>query len=183
MSEERWLPVVGFEGLYEVSDFGRVRSLDRLATYTTPKGTVVIRRHKGVLLKPGIASNGYPLVVLGKGNSRLVHALVLTAFVGPPAPGFEVCHADGTRTNNCLTNLRWGTRTDNMRDAVRHGTANGYSSPGSTNGSSVLTEGDIPLIRQLVRSGLRYTEIAPRFGVGPDTIGLIARGRTWSHVP
>ena len=105
---EIWKPVVGFEGLYDVSSEGRVRSYRR---EPAPK-----------LLKPGIASNGYPSVVLGRGNTRMVHRLVAEAFHGLCPLGCEVRHRDGDRTNPRADNLRWGTRSENIRDAVRNGT-------------------------------------------------------------
>lgn len=106
--KEIWKPVPGYEGLYEVSDQGRVRSFARSVS--------------GRLLKPGKASNGYFTVCLGRGKSRTLHSLVAEAFIGPKPIGQEVLHEDGTRTNNCVSNLRYGTRADNIRDAVKQGT-------------------------------------------------------------
>ena len=103
---ERWRPVAGGEG-YEVSDFGRVKSL----RWTPPR-----------ILKPGPSNYGHLSVVLGPRNTRMVHQLVLIAFVGPRPPKMEVRHLDGNPANNRLENLCWGTRSDNIRDAIRHGT-------------------------------------------------------------
>lgn len=124
---EDWRPVVGFEGLYEVSNLGRVRSLDRVNSYSRTcqySGRIlnVKRKYKGRLLRPGTASNGYMTVSLGRSNSVCVHVLVLTAFAGPAPTGTECLHRDGTRTNNNAENLRWGTRSENILDAIRHGT-------------------------------------------------------------
>lgn len=115
---ERWLPVVGYEGLYEVSDQGRVRSLDRLVPHGRG-GTM--RRRKGQVLKPGLSSAGYETVTLGKRGSHGIHVLMLTAFVGPCPPGHECRHLDDVRTHNRLPNLAWGTRSDNMKDMYRNG--------------------------------------------------------------
>jgi hypothetical protein len=112
--KEQWRAVPGFEGVYEVSDRARVRSF---------------RRRQVRLLRPGLASNGYYTVALGRGNSRTVHSLVALAFLGPPPAGCEVRHKDGNRRRSCLTNLQYGTRSENIRDAVRHGT---WMSPGRT---------------------------------------------------
>lgn len=117
---ERWLPVVGYPG-YEVSDQGRVRSLDRVLTYCRD-GVEIHRAHRGRLLSPGVMQSGHLLVVLGRGNVLCVHKLVLEAFVGPAPAGTECCHYDGDPANNRLSNLRWDTRAANMADAVRHGT-------------------------------------------------------------
>jgi hypothetical protein len=61
-------------------------------------------------------------VALGRGNSQCVHKLVLLAFVGPNPPKYECLHANGDPADNRLVNLRWGTRSENIQDAVRHGT-------------------------------------------------------------
>lgn len=117
---EEWRPVFGFEGVYEVSDLGRVRSVDRVVTF--PDGRR--RRAPGRVLKPWIA-NGYPKVGLkhqGQSKKLYVHDIVLTAFIGRRPDGAACCHGDGVRTNNRLENLRWGTFSENNYDLVAHGT-------------------------------------------------------------
>lgn len=112
---ERWRPIPGFEGSYEASDLGRVRSLDRWVN-----GVHI----PGVYMKGYPDSNGRIQVTLrknGKAYHRRVHILVLEAFVGPPPPGMVGCHWDDDRSNNRLPNLRWATRTDNNDDCVRNG--------------------------------------------------------------
>jgi len=115
---ENWRSVVGFEGSYEVSDLGRVRSLDR----------IIIRKDgmhvslKGKILKHSHNPKGYCQLILNPGNNnRKIHTLVLEAFVGPAPPGLECRHADGDKTNNRLNNLSWGTGSENTLDRVRHG--------------------------------------------------------------
>lgn len=80
-------------------------------------------------MKPGIASNGYPTVSLGRGNTRTVHSLVAAAFLGPCPTGQEIRHRDGNRQNPCSDNLHYGTRTQNIMDAVAAGT---WMSPART---------------------------------------------------
>lgn len=112
MTNEQWLPVPGFEGAYEVSDQGRVRSLPR-------------PRAKGDVIKADISTTGYPYVTLtyrGHRRKRRVHQLVAEAFIGPRSPDMEVRHLDGDRLNPRLTNLAYGTSSQNKLDAVRHGT-------------------------------------------------------------
>lgn len=182
---ERWLPAVGFEGLYEVSDLGRVRSVPRLQIYEgARRGGKIVRierRLQGRLLKPGTVKSGHKVVILGRGNSRLVHRLVLEAFVGPRPLGQEACHFDGDPANNVLTNLRWDTRSGNVRDAIRHGTHKGGPKPGHSP-AAVLKATDIPVIRRLIASGLSDGEVAGRFGVTRSAIYSIRRGRNWSHI-
>ncbi|QEQ94428.1 HNH endonuclease [Mycobacterium phage Leozinho] len=116
---EEWRPVVGYEGLYEVSDRGRVRSLDR-----TIQTSVDTRSYKGRVLKPQLTL-GYHIVSLTAPGRRRryakVHHLVLEAFRCPRVPGMSGCHNNGVKTDNRPENLRWDSHTENMRDTVRHG--------------------------------------------------------------
>lgn len=116
VTPERWLPVVGYEGLYDISDLGRVRSLrHRWGPRPTPR-----------LLKLQAHPSGHLIVHLyrepGKSKTLKVHHLVLAAFIGPCPPGMEGCHNDGNPANNESQNLRWDTRAANIQDAIRHGT-------------------------------------------------------------
>ncbi|WP_341258240.1 NUMOD4 motif-containing HNH endonuclease [Gordonia malaquae] len=123
---EQWRPVLGFEGLYQVSDRGRVRSLDR--TIVQSNGTT--RTFKGQVLRQ-VRMNAYMTVGLshaGRGFRRTVHRLVLESFVGPRPDGMEACHNDSDGTNNHLQNLRWDTRKENAADRVRAGRAVGWNS-------------------------------------------------------
>lgn len=118
---ERWRPVVGYEGLYEVSDLGRVRSLPRVEHWT--RG--FMRRRGGRVLAQILDSKGYPKVNLslgGKVTQLAVHRLVLLAFTGPQPDDTEACHWNGVPTDNRVANLRWDTRSANAADAIRHGT-------------------------------------------------------------
>ena len=118
---ERWKPVNGHEGIYEVSSHGRVRSVDRTVNYSNGR----VRHIKGRVRCATLDRYGYPIVDLwkqGKGQTRTVHSLVAEAFVGPRPDGMQVCHNDGDPTNNRVDNLRYGTHSDNMLDRVRHGT-------------------------------------------------------------
>lgn len=119
---ERWLPIPGYEGHYEVSDHGRVRSLDRV----TPGKDGANRPFRGRLLKPRPQRFGHLKVVLysGKGQKRqrYVHQLVLEAFVGKRPDGAITCHNNGDPSDNRVENLRWGTHSENTTDRISHGT-------------------------------------------------------------
>lgn len=106
---EIWKPVPGYEGSYDVSNFGRVWG---------------VKRER--LKKPSIDPQGYPYVSLSRGagqsERRSVHNLVTRAFLGPLSPGKEVLHGDGDPGNSALSNLSYDTRRENVLDRVRHGT-------------------------------------------------------------
>lgn len=120
MSAERdgeWFPIPGWEGHYEVSIHGEVRSLDR----TTTKG----QRIKGQVLAPNAMPNGYLMVSMYRGSKRkavTIHRLVMEATHGPCPDGYEVCHRNGQSNDNRRANLYYGTRSENNLDKVKHGT-------------------------------------------------------------
>jgi NUMOD4 motif/HNH endonuclease len=119
---ERWAPIPDYEGYYEASALGRIRSLDRIVPYRggTP------RRIRGHILKQAVdPDDGRHEVRLnrdGKGRTVQVHRLVLLAFRGSCQPGQEGCHNNGDASDNRLENLRWDTHSENMYDRGRHGT-------------------------------------------------------------
>jgi len=120
---EEWRAIPGFEGLYEVSDLGRVRALRfRQWGHNALRATPLMLRH-------ALTTTGYPFVQLtglevGKPVNRVVHRLVLEAFVGPCPPEKECSHLNGQPTDARLVNLRWETHTENERRKVEHGTLN-----------------------------------------------------------
>ena len=120
---EQWRPIQGYEGLYEVSDKGRVRSLDRVVV---TRGGITRRIRGRVLSMKKNHDGGYVQVNLCSTNGVrrhvYVHALVLEHFVGPRPDGMESCHGVNGPSDNSLTNLSWGTPSSNNLDKQRDGT-------------------------------------------------------------
>lgn len=184
MAEEQWRPVVGYEGLYEVSDQGRVRSLDKVVNLPADGGrhpSPYSRYAKGRVLKPCPTSRGYLSVALYRDNrpkSHLVQHLVTTAFLGPRPEGMQVCHGPAGKGDNSLVNLCYGTASkNNGEDKRRDGTA----PIGEANPRSKLTEEDARTIIQF-RGYLPQQFLAMQYGVSIGTIRSIQQGRTWSHL-
>jgi hypothetical protein len=182
MSEE-WKPVVGFEGAYEVSSMGRVRSLDRLVR-CGPDGKG--QRHiKGRLLKPRDDGHGYfalDLRAAGQGTKRFpvkVYRLVATAFLGAaPSPDHDANHINGIKTDCRSSNLEWATHAQNMAHAgelglVRHG---------ETCHLSKLTDEQVIRLRYLYQQGDTLTALATMFNITPPTVWSIVNGKTWKHL-
>lgn len=114
--EETWMEIPGYEGLYEASSLGRIRSV-----LAHPKG----RTPANHVLAASTHRNGYLNVGLRTSTGRKVvgvHRLVAAAFHGAPDAGMEACHADGNKLNNHAVNLRWGTHSENVTDSVSAGT-------------------------------------------------------------
>ncbi len=121
LGAERWLPVLGYEGVYEVSDQGRVKRVGKAARHGKGRGGGA---RIGLVLAPQKQSGGYRAVQLwreGLMKRRLVHVLVALAFLGPPPERHEVNHIDGDKTRNGLTNLEYLTRSENNKHAYRIG--------------------------------------------------------------
>lgn len=175
-TQEHWLPVPGYEGIYEVSDRGRMRSLDRHVHRTGVRGDAHVQ---GRILKGSPNSDGYLSVDLrdsGRRQSTKVHRVVALAFLGEPPEGAEVAHWDGDRANNSLSNLRYDTRTGNQRDRYRHHTDN----RGERSGKAKLTTAGVIDIRRRIAAGDRLDYIARDFGVSPVTISGIKARRRWA---
>ncbi len=166
--EERWLPIPGFPG-YEVSDLGRVRSWKTNSKCGRLRDAPVLRT-----LRP--TPKGYRCLNLrqnGKTYPRLVHRLVLEAFVGPRPDGMECRHLDGSRTNNVVANLEWATHQTNIDDTERHGTR-ARGDRGNTR--SKLTVAQVLEIRAAPEG---YRRLAKLYGVSRGTIQHIRQGRKW----
>lgn len=120
---EQWRYIEGFEGMYQVSDQGRVRSVERTVKMKRG-GREYDMRHKGRVLRTTVAKDGYEAVQLtkdSKPHTFKVHRLVAHAFVPNPENLPEINHKDGDKTNNTSSNLEWCTRSHNIRHAFRHG--------------------------------------------------------------
>lgn len=178
-TQERWLPIPGYEGFYEVSDLGRVKSLTR--TISTGPGTTGPRVWPERILRSEPAANGYLYVSLrrdGKKPQRTVHSFVMEAFVGPhPGPGFHVCHGNGVRSDNRLGNLRYDTEAANHADTIMHGT----SLRGERQPAHRLTEDEVREIRRrYAAGGVLQKQLAAEYGVGKVTIHHVVHRTTWA---
>lgn len=184
MLAETWLPLPGHAGIYEVSDLGRVRSVDR-----TVLRTRIVRGHprvatwslKGTVLKASLNTAGYPQVRLQGGRIARVHTLVLETFVGPRPDGMECRHGDANRKNAALSNLQWGTRLENMADMRRHGNYRGGARPGDTPGAK-LTPDQVREIRERGAMGHCNRDLALAYSVTRPTISRIVNRKIWTHV-
>jgi hypothetical protein len=170
---ERWKPIADYEGQYEVSNLGRVKSLAR--TYTgVSNNKPVIKPLRERVLRP-VKVAGYWTVQLCRGGIPIrfyVHRLVASAFVRNPLQLNEVNHLDSCRTNNHWSNLEWTTRAGNLL----HAGAKGHM------GRPKLTTAKVRSIRAAVAAGRTQTSVARVHGVTPSDVSALVRRATWKHV-
>lgn len=182
---EQWKPVVGYEGLYEVSDQGRVRSLDRICRDKNG----LAKKFKGKILvniKKINTYGEYYIVRLprkggGHVNAYVAH-LVLEAFGSSRPSGMQCCHCDGNSLNNTAINLRWATPADNTKDKYLHGSILW----GSKNHRAKLNEQQVIEIRsryiQYSQTQSNSRQLADEFNINIGTIRNIVKGGAWSFL-
>ena len=162
MQKEIWLPVNGYEGLYEVSNMGRVRS-------------------KYCVLKLQKSNFGYNKIQLHK-NKKVkhffVHRLVTNAFIPNPKNKTQVNHIDSNKLTNHVSNLEWCTPQENTIHAVKSKTF----CIGKRNKATKLKEKEVLKIRQLFSAGLSQTKIASLYNVTQPNISAIILRMTWKHI-
>jgi len=164
---EEWRDVVEYEGIYEVSNLGRVRRVK------SGCGTRIGRIAKGS------ASRGYMQVNLSKNmiqRRHSIHRLVATAFLGQCPDGKEVNHKDGIKKHNAVLNLEYVTRSENIVHAFRNGL--NVAAHGERQWKSKLTEDNVREVRRLLRKESQRS-IARLFNVDQSTICSIATGGSW----
>ena len=167
MEKEIWKDIPGYEGVYQVSSFGRVRSLDRYVfggkAYYLKKGKIQKLQNNG---------NGYLYKQLKhEGNNRnfYIHRLVMMVFVGDRPENMAICHIDGDKTNNNINNLRYDTYKENNIDQFRHGNRKGC-----------LSNEEVLKVRQMYKEGMKTKEISEFFNVGKWVVQKIKNGTNYS---
>ena len=165
--EEVWKDIPGYEGRYQASNQGRIRSVDRVI----PWGRGGSRFINGKVLKPaGQKTTPHLRVVLGHGApGSTVHSLIALTFIGPCPSGQEVRHLDGNPLNNCVDNLAYGTRRENILDVLRIGKA-----------WRARTEKQAKEIKDRLKKGERGVDLAKEYGVSQSCISAIKCGRSFA---
>lgn len=167
--DERWVPVVGYEGVYEVSDCGRVKRV-------VAGGGAQIGR----VLKTNSAAR-YPHVQLwfrGVFTRATVHTLVAEAFLGPRPKGYDVNHINANKRDNALRNLEYVTRRENVRKAGAMGLM--VRPRGELAPNHRLTAGQVMAMRaEYKKNEVGYLRLAKRYGVSASTVRGIILGEYW----
>ncbi len=176
--DEVWNDIPEFEGFYQVSNQGRVKSCDRIVDSNGRK-----RALKAAILKPSISTGGYKGVTLwkhGKGITKSIHILVALSFLGDCPDGCNINHKDGNKLNNCISNIEYCTFAQNSQHAYDMGLPT--PAKGERHGQSKLKDSDIIAIRDRLALGHTTSAIARDFNVGQSIISRIKTGHNWSHI-
>lgn len=157
--KEVWKDIPGYEGKYQASSFGRIRSVDHY----------VVRLVKGRVLRPRTRKEGYLTVTISGAGPKDVHRLVAMAFHGVPEPGWQARHLNGDRADPRPENLAWGTQSENELDK--------YVYAGRRH---KLSLDDVRDIRQRLHLGESVPDIARSYGVSVETVRQISKGVIYS---
>ena len=175
MNIEVWADIPGYEGKYQASNFGFIKSIARLRDSKWGEKSMTVKEK---ILSRFDDGTGYWCVNLCANNKIKkigVHRLVLMAFHGIPENGMQACHNDGDRKNANLNNLRWDSAKSNNFDMIAHGTA----PRGANTNKSILTEKQVIEIRNRPESSLKLSVI---YGVASSTIRAVRLKQNWHYV-
>ena len=169
--KETWRDIKGYEGRYQISNLGRVKSLERVIH--RKDGRSYLR--KGMLLKNKMGTNGYYYVCLYKNNKQktfMIHSLVALNFIGERPSNHDICHINGNKLDNAVYNLKYDTRTENFNDMYRQG---------GRNPRGKLSIEDVLKMRKMYKTG-KYThdELADFFNIAPSHVGNVLNRRAFS---
>lgn len=172
---EEWRPVYQTEGHYEVSNFGRVRSMRIRCRYSDR-----LRSTPRMLVWSVNPKDGYAHVRMSYPKPRQVSVgrVVLEAFVGPAPEGFEAAHQNGIRSDNRADNLKWMSPSDNCAQRKEHGT----QPQGERVHFAKLNQDQVKEIRRLYAEGVRSDEIAAMFGICRRHVITLKNRKLWKHI-
>lgn len=160
---EQWRQAVGYEGIYQVSDRGRVR------------------KETGELAGQWSNTGGYVWVRLSRPRRLLrVHRLVAAAFVPNPGRKPSVNHIDNNPSNNCAWNLEWCTQRENLQHARRQGRMPNNHRKGKRSPNASLSDGAVATIRaEYAAGGISWAALGTRHGLSKRSVGRIVRGESY----
>ena len=177
---EIWKAAMGFEGHYEVSSLGRVKSLRRKVP--NGRGSYRVVKERIMALTPNHRLGGYLYVTLyceNKSKSFSVHTLIAKSFLGMPPDGKEVNHIDGNKANCALSNLEYVTSAENKQHARTTGL---WQNRGEQHGNTKVSEDQASAMLAMYRDGMKLSDIGRKFGVTKGCVWNVTSGKSWRHL-
>ena len=182
--DEIWKDINSYEGIYQISNYGRIRSLTRYVNCSPDNSFGHIL--KGKILKQGDNGNGYKYISLKKNGKRknfYVHFLVAEAFIGERPRGADINHIDCNKSNNTLKNLEYISRQENINHAVKNGLLkNRNHAKGEKQGSAKLNNQKVILIRAFFNFGVSNKKLSEIFKIHKATVSNVVLRQTWKHL-
>ena len=176
---EEWKDIQGYEGKYQVSTLGRVKSLARIIY----KGHYQAFYSEKIMIAY-LEKNGYLSTRLYDGNNKnkkiLIHRIVAQAFLSNPEKKAQVNHKNGDKTNNRIENLEWATCKENINHAIQIGIIN---NKGENNAKAKLTDKDASEVKRLyLKENMKQRDIAKIFNISQTTVWSVVHGRVYSYL-
>ena len=167
--KEIWKTIKGYEGIYQVSNLARVRSIDRAIKYSNGYSRV----QKGITLKQHITHKGYLAVYLCDRQQNFhtsVHRLIALAFIPNPDSKTQVNHINGIKSDNRLVNLEWSTAKENMRHAFDTGLI-----------KAKISNKEVRKARELHSDGLAVTKLSRMYNISQSYMSRILKGEVYPN--
>lgn len=177
--QEIWKDVIGYEGIYQVSNLGNVKSLYRKVFYADGRTYTYKERILNWNIMRKVNRCYVHLYKNSERKAMLVHRLVAQAFIPNPDNLPEVNHKSGITTENDISNLEWVTHSDNMKHGFKTGLIN---NTGILHGNNIYNEDQIKQVKKYLLEGKGQAEIERLTGVGRATVYEIKKGRQWVHI-
>jgi hypothetical protein len=176
-NQEEWRDIHGFEGYYQASSFGRIRSVDKIIT--RKDGKSYFRAGRVLIPFKGTTCN-YLSIQFSVNNvpsKHLIHRLIAYTFLGlEPDSVLEVNHKDGNRLNNAVSNLELVTHQENVDHSVRTGLKHDY---GECHVHAILTNAQAAEIREICGRGVKQKDVAKLFGVSKQCVNNVVNYKTY----
>ncbi len=180
---EKWFDIIGFKGIYQVSNLCRIKSLDRKCISVKNNGDVFYRFLKGKIMGQTIEKDFYlriNLTNINKDRNRFsTHRLLAIAAIPNPKNKSEINHKNGVKWNNVLWNLEWTTESENMIHAIKTGLL--ISQKGEKHGGSKLTKKQVLEIREIGKS-MFQKDIAILYNINRTSVTNILNRKSWTHI-
>lgn len=177
---EKWHDISGWEDIYQISNFLRIKSRQREIKWIDGRIRIIPDRILAINY-----SDRYPAVSLWKNNkgfSTRIHTIVASVFIPNPFNKSHINHINGDKQDFSIQNLEWVTPSENSQHAVKMGLFGSYDKRGENNPKAKLTAENVRYIREMIKDGAKRVELAKTFNVDTSTISDIVRKRSWSNI-